>query len=1304
MPFAPQDPRDRTAPNDAVAAEVQPARQSLPVDLTIAFRRYLRWLVQLQATADTVCDDAYTLDRLIVQGVLPLRQRYAPPTAAQVGLTAAVYELMVGAAEREHAHFLEARQQDRAWKLTGSAQGCAANKKAAMFSQFPPASLSSAGGSGPADSAVIMHSSTPPCPCRVFLAQQRAAAGEQRSRSGSSSSSDEKDRSPSHGSANGDGNSEVGGSALSSTHPPPTSAPSSLRASFPARLNDTVRAGSGPARATRRTAASASASATSSLPEHANSAVTPQLLLPVTAAWPARSSSATSGTAEEDVEDDKQQQQRHEAAELSATAAASLISVSPETLPSRMLHPIWTHVSPEDVRRCSLCSGQLLIEGSWHALYLLQQLTVLSAAPSMAAPLPLPPPTVLKVQPVEALLLLLQTAQRCFVLGVSMASAVSVPPKTRQPDSHGGAEEASCGALDTSSPNAGAAHPSTAETMWSVSDVLRGGHSGGATTLTAARHQQAAQSSKEGQLLCALTQSILGVVDAIAGTAGPSLWPPRHKKNPFAAGLQAPLDSLTDLKGDVLALRLRIFHAAFLVLATQGGANKGATALVGVSHDIAQLLTGLRGAPHAVPAAASTTGNDAALIKVCQSTTSALTSLKAASGDASDDLDVLDDDLRTLCCVAALLAVFADLVRAQEAEMASLGTTASDFCLPPIVTHLMDALLYPALVELQSSSRGNCSSQARPLLALWWLMRAETVRQTAAAHHSATTPTTTLSTTTVLEQEVSVAEEEGQTPGVVHWSAWVKEASRAAVRASNAASEFLRLTFSPAPMFGASSPLRSPAPAVPLRWQLPCETADNADAEKTDVACLPLAWLRMWFVLCPPLFHISPTDALMLRHALQQQQQQQQQKSAKEVADSAAQDKDRVTACDATLSRSNKASGAEHAQVRKASQKVGGQTGVVGSKGLTGRASLKRSGGKSPPPLSARANDASPAKLPKSPKAGGHDLVSVKSLSVMCDAATRLDNGKPTYRKSDTGALQQRLQFSTASVYFWTRWSQLFLSDSSRAEAAMPSPVAAAVSGAIALLRNPSLVWRTPSPHPLGVNCTEERRSNGHLVADNKDGSALRRTQLIVMLHRVFPLLSTQEMTRALAAQARLFLTTSGAAVADHLAAASDGADPLFNSYSFASLLPSLREVVVMHAAHHDSCKAAPSLLPTKPPSQLASHLPAPFLLPSPPRTAPLPNPAAADGAEATTATARSTAVATVRQSTRRRAKLPPLMAARPLARHVADAGKPSSLPQVTSAVLLGSAASTLRADVVAADSAALEASSAPSTLSKAVN
>ncbi|KPI84382.1 hypothetical protein ABL78_6563 [Leptomonas seymouri] len=1359
------------ANNAAAATEYSPGHRSLPPDLPITFQRYLRWLVQLQTSLDAVCDDAYIFDRLTVQGVLPLHQRSVPPTAAQVGLKAAIYELLAGATEREHAELLKARQQHRAWKLTGVTKGPPVDKKAATFSHFRP-SRSATMSDVTAGTSVITHNTTPPCPCRVFLAQQRTASSEQRSRSSEDSSEkDENDKSDnvllvssSGGASHRKSNivmhavavncaaSSTPGSQHGSPRPSRTSVTSALSASFPIRLKDTVRTGSCtameqtmPACSSQISHTAPSASGASSPREHRESthnrfgstgrptdvsqAATPQLLLPVTAMNPVRALSAATISEEgnegdnhgNDNSDDELSQKVSGATSMFAktsvgavalsAAVARPIPVGSDTMPSRALHSFWTHVVPEDVRRCSLCSGQLLLQDCWHALYLLQLLTMLSAALSMAAPLPLPPPTVLKTHPVEAMLLLFQTAQRCFVAGLALTSAVSMPlrppPSCQGNDTKGAPNEAQSAVehtTDVSTSSTTAATPSALE-------VLCGAHNGA----TAARspvasaslasptlnEQQRLLQSKENQLLCALAKSIIDVVDAVGCVAAPMLWP--HK--PAHGSCASPADSavtpqqssagtesvrkysLLDWRGHVLALRSRIFYGAFLVLMAHDGADKGAVVLVDASLKIVQLLTAAQGAPPDESVKASRGGLSAmiylnislafALLTDCRGGSATRETVESHfSASSGDDLVVLYDDLRALCCVMAMLAIFADLVRAREVDKPSYASSAaSGFSMPDSATHLIDAVVYPALVALHNSSLGNCSAQARPLLALWWLIRAETVRQLALA---ATEAKAMNATVRVLEQEVILVGDNNDNgrpdSDVLHWSAWLKESSRAAARASNAANEFLGLTFRAASLSGFSSPLVSPTRDVPLRWRLPVDVPTQC---RVDVACLPLAWVRMWLLLCPPLFHISPANALALRHTIQQQQQlRQQQKLTSDRNDGAAACKEEESPAAASTLRASKVNDKVPQRRSKSHEKFG----------YKGGESAERR------PKAARPDLSSQKREPTA--IGKH-----QSNSSKAKPPPELSPAESHLRNVD--ALQQQLQFSTEPIYFWTRWCQVFLPDppppaSSLSEqlerkegdgpservaraAEVLSPVATAVSNAVAILRNPSRAWAGLPLQPITPSTANDTANNN---THCPTAPLPRTTQLLDTLQSAFPLLLTHEMVGALEAQSQLFLTsgihtTAAAMMARSTPSSTDAARSLFVSYSFVSSIAPLREVV--STFHHNLQIAASAAHLSKSPSSLeedgtvrtnvrygssqVASQPSPLLqcLISPSCVA-LPTPADDDFIPTTSSSSplKPDSVKTVRQPARAGTKRPPLTATRTLPRRVIEEGKPS--------------------------------------------
>lgn len=1097
----------------AASVSVSTMSSSNSLLLSIAAHRYLHWLAELQRSIEAVSDDAYTLDRLLRQGVLPLRQRTgAAPTAVEARLRTAMCQLLLG--------------------VESLRSGPHAPPHRSIWASPAPSTGSSL--------AIMTHAEAPSCPCRAYLEQlQREAESRQfADHNGTSSSSstcistsrsssaadkekeDEEASSSNSGASTGEDGNGAAQPRLSATI-----------SHFTSRLKDAVRKSSGGGdggsaggelaekllartmtlgRSSRHHKASPHARRGQPLSDP-RALPPPVPLLPITvAAGPPTPSAAALDKPKED--------------------AAVTPPVDPPVLPvpvdgttqgNRTLHPMLAHISPDELRRCPVCSAQLLLQGAWHAVYQLELLALLSAAPAMAAPLPLPPPSVLRLHPTEGLLLLLHAAHRCLMVGTAMVMTVGVPARAE-------------------------ATAEQRQPVLSALDVLRGVT---VASAAAAATSEASGTSAQERAVSDLAGALLSVADTVTGTAAPLLWP----REAMTASTSPPRP-VAGVAGDVLALRVRLYHTAFVVLMTDGGAaaapdaladdceglvacvrrvvrhpradEKRATVTAGVVEAETGGTTrhsmedaGGNGKPQPPPSPLAGAAVAAAERAQQQLQTAfALLDTSPSPAPSSDDATaILQDDLRALCCVAAMLGTFAAMVRAHDT---SASGPAGGLCDDG---PLLDGRVYPCLLRLQSSSRGDCAAQARHLVALWWLLRGETVRHWAAA--AGRTATLRVLEVIVTLREEGAAESTEQ-QRVQYWQQWLKDASRAAARASDAANEFLGLTL-------VSTGASPTAPAPPLlRWRLP------ASPSSARIAFLALPWIRLWVLLCPPLFRVSPADVLALRQYVQHDEKQaaaattaasgQSERAGSEEAASAKHAKG------ASAVRPNRANKPHAKPVRDASP-TNGRAARPGAHAVPARPANPRSTKKPPqqqPPPPSSSTSVSALPSPTRDCSGGG------AAGVACEGVAAL--------------MQRRLRASTEPVCFWLRWSLLFLPPHhTTAGATAPaddahSPLMAALETLCTGLRRPSAVWLGGPPQlPTAVSAA----------------TALPATELVRALTHAFPLYTPTEAVDALRAQAHLFLTTRGPETSVVVDAATPG-DPRFAAFSFAALLAPLRGVV----------------------------------------------------------------------------------------------------------------------------------------------
>ncbi|KAG5492509.1 hypothetical protein JKF63_01087 [Porcisia hertigi] len=1160
---------------------------------SVCLRRYLRWLRELHSTIDAVSDDAYTLDRLVRQGILPLRQRTGiTPTLAEAQLRAAVCALLIGDAVAQPG-----RPGANMWAPSTAKAG----------SKYTPSSFKST-----SPSPLIVHTETPPCPCRTYFERQQREA-ESRLLHHRESSQDDDDSKESHA-----GRAAVidSGSSSSSNGEDKDRAVrlSATVSHFTARFKDAVRgvetvdgqadaplvqtvtlgySGGNPS--SRRGASPFEGGTRASSRPSGGTPSQKVNLLPVAAA----SSFPASSTGSNDTT----QQPQCDSRESSESSAPSPfrplpVPVEADTQAHRTLHPMLAHVSPEDVRRCSLCSAQLLLESAWHSIYQMNLLTLLSGAPSMAAPLPLPPPDILRIHPTEALLLLYQCTQRYFVSGITMATSVGIPALLMKNGS------ASLGRDEGAQPHG-------------ALDVLRGDHAGGAATNTSLTgQQQQQQHTAEERVLAGLASSLLCVVGGITGTAAEQLWPRVTTTAPSKV-------MLSDIIGDVLAVRFKLFHTLFVLCTTENGSRAALAELRIACDDLLACLQRLaslhqkncasdKASPHPFPltqtsenhahlpecgdvemtkskeAAGATTDASAAekfssptpfdshsLDAVHETIAQAFALLGtprttpcavgAAIGDEA--VAVVMDDIRALCCVAALLGLFARLVHTREVSAcvgAGASTPASEpdsptspFLLsssrsmsPLYNCPLLDYHVYPCLQRLQNSTRGDCSAQARHLVALWWLLRAEAVRHwvwaTAGCSFHVPGRSAALKVLDVLitvhenpEHETqSVQEQQCQ-----HWPQWLRDASRAAVRASDVANEFLGLTLIPA-WSSASSSLSTQPPTTPgasmnepLRWQLPAFSTPPLSLQKS-VALLPLPWLRLWLLLCPPLFRASPADVFALRQQVQHQREREDAPPA-------------IGRGSTAVNRGTAPGGAEKGgAVRK--DKAPRQAPARSTSQVVSRAKLK------PPKRTAVIATTS---VVAKPHGGSHN----RSESITSVTAAPYD------KQAREAQLQHRLQHSKEPVCFWLRWCLLFTPSPRSQSKTIDSDALSSSSSTLLLSALERVV--TALHYPRSAWIQGMRRS------------AASSTEIVLLLQHAFPIYTPANLVSALTAQAQLFLACGedlrNESEAKHQAAATlppahkTSEDITFAPYSFAAAVRALHDAV--EDVKHSSATPTPT-------------------------------------------------------------------------------------------------------------------------------
>ncbi|TPP46452.1 hypothetical protein CGC20_0550 [Leishmania donovani] len=1078
--------------------------------------------VDLHGTIDAVSDDAYTLDRLLCQGVLPLRQRTGvAPTLAEARLCAAVCALLIGDTAAQSAR---PQENMRATSATTTGGG------------YSAASLRSAAFSPP-----IVHTEAPSCPCRVYFEQQQREV-ESRRLSLSRRSSQEDDDKESHA-----GHAATISSASGSDDESKDCAVhlSATMSHLPARLKDV-------SRDVDNTGSSGGL------------AVAPRILM-----------------------------ETHNA--ISVVAAKA---VTPLLLHFFGHAPCPLALTPERTALSTPCwptSGPKIL------------LTLLSAAPSMAAPLPLPPPDVLRMHPAEALLLLYQCAQRCFVSGIIMATSVGLP---------------------ASSVRGGSSSPQGDVSAQSLSalDVLRGCHGGEAATTAGLSEQQQRRTTEEG-VLAGLAGGLLCVVEGVIGTAAPQLWP--------RATTAAPVkQAVEDIMGDALRLRFGLFHTIFVILTTEDGSRAALKNLATVCGELLACLQRLTFWHQKGLVSSESSSRSFSLAQRSDGDThlpegdeQGMISSKEASGEAADAVaaeklpssstsvdanpidaahealtqafalldvphttaggvgDVIDgkamtvlmEDISVLCCVAALVGSFARLVHTRE-MLASVAAdallSASKLAFPssqlsssPLLSlhHnslLLDCHVYPCLQRLQSSIRGDCSVQARHLIALWWLLRAETVRHWVWAATSGPSHVQGCSTLDTAEELHSTEGSALHVLGVnitlyedlkrdaqpiqkqqrQHWPQWLKDASRAAVRASDVANEFLGLTLIQA-WSSASSPLvkKSPSPvmsdasmAAPLRWRLPASSAPPLSPQ-TPGAFLPLPWIRLWLLLCPPLFRISPADVVALRQRVQRQPQHGEEEAPRAFGVPTTANRGAVPV-ETKRSLAVATNKMRSIQARQASPK-----------------STHQLGSRAQPKATQRTAGALTSLGLASPRIGSRN----RGGSVTGATASPSDN------QGKEAQLQRRLQLSKEPLCFWLRWCLLFTPSPLVQPRSIDSDVPRKSSSTLLLsaleyvvigLRRPMAAW-----------------------IQGPQRSAAPSTELVCLLQHAFPLYTPANVVTALKVQAQLFLEREvdlqhGVATETQAAAA-----PLpmretlegftFAPYSFAAALAALQDVV-KHSKH----------------------------------------------------------------------------------------------------------------------------------------
>ncbi|KAG5491965.1 hypothetical protein GH5_00862 [Leishmania sp. Ghana 2012 LV757] len=1159
--------------------------------LSICLNRYLQWLSQLHGTIDAVSDDAYTLDRLLRQGVLPLRQRTAvAPTAAETRLRAAVCALLIGDAAVQSA-----------------------SSKAATRSGHTTAIFSSATSSPP-----IVHTETPPCPCLAYFEQQQREAESRLFSLNRRSSKDEDDcKEIDAGNAatisSASGNDDKGNSGASPL--------SGTVSHFQTRPKDALRgvdsAGSSDGLAGALLAHTTMLGCTEgSFSSHGDAAAFVRKisadsrlsdapsqtahLLPVAVSTPSFAASAEFACdAPQAKSGGGAQRRQHGSRECSDSSAplpfrALPVPVGADTQADRALHPMLAHIRPEDVRRCALCSAQVLVESAWHTLYQMNLLTLLSAAPSMAAPLPLPPPGVLRMHPAEALLLLYQCAQRCFVAGITMATPVGLP----SPPMKNG--------LSSPQGDASAQPPSAL-------DVLRGGHGGEAAATTCLA--EISRHATEERLLAGLAGGLLCVVEGVTGTAAPQLWPRSTTAVPAKR-------TMANIMGDLMGLRFALFHIIFLILTTENGGLAALAKLPSACDELLACVQRLASWPNKTCGLAESSRHSFSLHQRSQDGTrlsegdgqEMASSKKAADAAVAEKLlsftpfdtdplnavhealirafDMLDvthvtagsvgdsigeealtivmDDIRGFCCVAALVGTFAGLVRTREmSASADAGSLlpASDPA-SPFPTSLMsssslsrdhhcllDYHVYPCLQRLQSSTRGDCSAQARHLIALWWLLRAETVRHWAWA---ATNRPSQMQSRSALEKAECDSSAKGAALHVLgvtitlhedpqheaqqlqgqqrqHWPQWLKDASRAAVRASDAVNEFLGLTLISA-WSSTSSRLSMPSQSsvtdaasmtAPLRWRLSASSTLSLSSQ-APVAFLPLPWIRLWLLLCPPLFRISPADVFAIRERVQQQPQSPKEGAPQRLGAPT------IAGGGVAPGGTKKAAAGATNKKAEAPQASSKYTRQVGNCAQT-KAPQRTAGA---PPSSVAAGT----------------LIGSRGYGGNCTTGT----AAPSHDQGKEARLQRRLQLSKEPVCFWLRWCLLF----------MPSPLVQEQRVDSSVSSNPSstLLLSALESVARGLCCPRAACFQG------PQRSAAPPTVLVCLLQHAFPLYTPANLMTTLTAQAQLFLACGAdqhrVAAAEAQAAMASlstratlgGAD--FAPYSFTVAVAALRKAV----------------------------------------------------------------------------------------------------------------------------------------------
>lgn len=1169
---------------------------TLATSPSLLFEQYLRFLQQLQRSIDSVNDDACMMDHIVLQGTLTR----APLAPQQGNRREAFFELIARASVR--AALLET--QLRHQQMWG---GISSHHRRTHSSEDDPANNDPEGHNGTAGVDVSQrlgslqgndcasgsvrdgdaappqwrrlmtqmtqrsfHCTTAGCqksPCAALrFFSGLAAEAQRRERRLDSSSVDqtldveEKNNSNSFSrkSSKGEQEEEASLSVEAEGCDLLTAQLSTVKASLTSSLDAT---GSGSQRARPRQRRSAT-----------NETTVESQTLPITAVAPVPPPQRGNGPA------------------AGPTTVALLTQ-------QRQLHPVFSQLSSDEVCNCMRCSAQIDLQSGWVAVFLLQQLTLLSGAVEMMAPLPPPPPSILYLQPTEVMVLLFQIAGRCFTTSLQLILAVVAkvpriePPPFLSSGLAGLLRQRPKGSTD------GGGNTVDGDDVATVNAII----------------------SSSAMHFFSMAKSITSSVPYLMG----------HHPPPTAS-IGMLNNSSSDAgrlwkRSSILATRFSLLHVTMVLLLQPRGSVTATLLLKPLigrlkrEHPRCHSLSGSR-CNADVDAGSDndevdrntekSQSEEGAISSAFDSIyeTAALVLSSAVLGGRKED--GAGEEAILLLCVLSLLAVFTDLLTAREAADAEKTLSSSPLHLLQrrarligAAAHLMDNIVFVQLQQHQSSSQGGIVAQAHTLLALWWLIRSEMVRFIVATQGDARRIALQHCHLKAISDEPKQDHDDmlrvlgkvvvlrdsdakgaaAEVDAELDWQLWLKEASRATVRVSDAAGEFCGLSlFADTPHQWSSTPPASFSAALPsaaIRLVLDSgakevSTGSDRPVEQqpqpgfVSMAPLPVSWLRLWLLLCPPLFRISLADVLMER----QEASAEAATSQKTIA---------VTAPSPPQMPMKPPPATRKAVVQRQKKLPSTSTAIP----------MARSNGRGTGVEKAMAGPSGQRMLRRLPRLGASS--SSSSLLPLPDLRRR-DGYDP--------------------VLFWHRWRQLFLmkavsktaaseddalhaiwrrKQSVMAAAADDTPpsltllydaLVQALCNPVSLLSRPvngttdsSLV----APSPLLTYLEPYKKVRFFPPLSSPSPSCFPQE-----LHTAFPLMKTDEIKEQLDVSAaelcsgfNLQQNTTQPAPPTTTAAAGASSPLLFPSYSVASSIPQLRDGVVVYCAtHHLSAEVAPAL------------------------------------------------------------------------------------------------------------------------------